>query len=70
MFTTGDLFIMFDEMDLSDTEDITIEDLQNMDSQMNNARLDISRELRIREGLKQKPSFSMTTPTEMTKGSG
>ena len=48
MFATGKLFIFFDEINLSNIEDVTIEDLQNMDSQMNNARLDISRELRRR----------------------
>ncbi len=48
MFSTENGIIEFDEIDLSDTEDITIDDLQTMDSQMNNASLDISRELRRR----------------------
>ena len=48
MFSTENGIIDFEEIDISDLEDVTIEDLQNMDSQMNNARLDISRELRRR----------------------
>ena len=48
MFSTGNGLIDFEEIDLSDIEDITIENLQSMDAQMNNGRLDISRELRRR----------------------
>lgn len=48
IFSTDNGLIDFEKIDLSDIEDVTIENLQSMDSQMNNGRLDISRELRRR----------------------
>lgn len=48
MFSTDNGIIDFDEINLSDRDDVTSEDLEIMDSQLNNARLDISRELRRR----------------------
>lgn len=48
MFSTENGIIDFDEIDISDINDVTIKDLQHMDSQLNNARLDIRHELRRR----------------------
>ena len=44
-FTCGMMGVDFDDMDLSD---YTKNELEYIDSQLNNARLDISRELRQR----------------------